>query len=252
MKSILFLLLLAPTLFAGPIILVANQKGNSFEAELISATEVTATVRRSSDKKIFSLKLDTLSADCVKTIEKHRPNLEAPFPQYETDVVIGKRRKKNGSSYMVDQTVTSTAKITNADRALPSPEVSGRVIFIGQDQRNPDSYEVLATRDFKVAPEPGSTLSVEFRPFTTRYDSDNEGYGNIGGHQYDGYVLLLYKDDNTILHSRTTNSRYRKALEANIGILDNFRTIKAGTTLTEALVRPGAKGRGRDVINVGD
>lgn len=252
-KTILLMLLLAPSLLAGPIILVANKKGNTFEAELLSATKATATVRRSSDKKLFSLKLDTLNEDCVKTIEKHRPNLEAPYPTYETEVVVGKRRKKGDSYYMVTQTITASAKITNTDREISSPEISGRVVFLGQDQRDPDQFEVLATRDFKVSPEPGSTIKVEFRPFSTSYDSDNEGSGNIGGHQYDGYVLILYKNDNTVAHSYTTNSRYRKAFEADIGILDSFRTIKAGSDLTKGLKPPGRRGKGGgDVINVGD
>ena len=47
-KTLLCLLLLALPLMAEPIILVANKQGQSFEAELLSATDVTVTVRRSS------------------------------------------------------------------------------------------------------------------------------------------------------------------------------------------------------------
>lgn len=253
-KTIFLLLLLAPSLLAGPIILVANKKGSAFEAELLSATEITATVRRSSDKKLFTLKLETLSADCVKTIEKHRPNLKPPHPEYESEVSIGTRKRNTASYSRITQDVTATAKITNASREIPSPETKGRIVFIGQNQKRKDTYEVLATRDFTVAPEPGQTLTLELRPFVNSYYKDNSySSASYAGYKYDGYFVLLFDDDNQIVHHYTTNSRFKKVIEGDIGILDYMRTVKAETELGKSL-RPMVNGKevGSDVISVGD
>lgn len=253
MKIPCLLLLAIPTLWAGPVLLLANKEGQSFEAEILAADDDSVKVRRSSDRKVFELPLTTFDDATLLAIEKARKALGEMYPNYESEVSIGKRRKSGDSYYLKTQDITATVKITNTHRTLASPEVTARMVFLGQDQSQPSKFQVLATRDFKVSPEPDSTVELELRPFSTTYDSDNEGEGNIGGYKYDGYVLILYKKDNSIAHFKTTNSRYGKAIDMNVGLLDRYRTIKEETIVGENLLpfgeQPDARG---DVIDIAE
>jgi hypothetical protein len=70
---------------------------------------------------------------------------------------------------------------------------------------------------------------------TTQYDSDNEGQGNIGGYQYEDYILIMTDQDGKLLRTKTLNSNFEKALTSQPGIIGKLLKASDETELTEDL-----------------
>ncbi len=229
--SLLGLVMTVPAL-AGPKFTVRDTEGRPLDIELIAATGETFTFRRQDDRQRFTLPLEKVDAASRELIAAKAASLGPEVPELAAEVVVGKRRKKDGY-YMVNQTVTCTVKIKNTSLELPCPELKAKIAFIGQDRRTPSKYSILATREFPVEIEPGGTATEIVKEFTTRYDSDNKGTGNIGGYEYTGYLLTLFDSDGSPVFEYTTDATIRRALTRDVNLAKNLVNHPVKTQLDE-------------------
>ncbi len=70
------------------------------------------------------------------------------------------------------QDITCTIKLTNPSNTLPVPPLKGTILFIGQDRRTPQLFEILSTQPVEASIDPGKTFEKKMEPFTTTYDSE--------------------------------------------------------------------------------
>lgn len=225
-------------------ITVTDQKGRAIEIELISVTDGSVTFRRADSPKEYTLPFDNFAAESQDLIRKEASKIPAVMPKAQADVVIGKRRQKGDSYYMVKQEITSTVKLTNPSLTTPIPPISGKIIYIGQDRRSPDLYNILSTQSVEASVKPGETFTKEMEPFITSYDSDNKGSGNVGGSQYMGYVLVLTDEAGKVVVDKTTSGPFSKAISNKPGILKELITYPAGKLLTDKLEPAPVAGNG--------
>ena len=239
-KSVLSLLLsfaLTPFLSAGPIITIKSKEGKSLTAELLAVKEDSARLKMPSNNKEYTLAFTKLDDSSVELIKSKADALPIVYPPLDVDVVIGKRRKKvDGSYYMVTMDITSSLKIKNTSVSDDCPETKGRLIFFGEDQKTKGRYNVLATRDFKISPEAGKTTELVLAGFPTKYDSDNQGEGNVGGFKYEAYLFMLWDKNNNIVMHKSTSTIVNRAIDADAGVLNSYRKISEGKTLNKEMI----------------
>jgi hypothetical protein len=149
-------------------------------------------------------------------------------------VVVGKRRqKKDGSWYLVEQTVSAKVTIKNPDTLKPAPPLAIRAFYLGEDRLTGKKHSVLAVRNYEVTLGAGQSDVRELEPHTTIYDSDNKGTGNIGGDQYEGYVLFLLDENGDILRHQTTCSKLNELFRKEPEFRETFTKLKATAQLDE-------------------
>jgi hypothetical protein len=228
-------------LFAEPIS-VTDLKGRTIEIELVSQGGDSVTFNRAG--KEFILPLSNFDKSSQAKIRENAAKSPATTPKIQPDVVVGKRRQKANSYYMVNQEITCTIKLLNLNLKDPVPPLKGKILMIGQDRKHPNFFEVISSQALEVSIKPGETFVQEMAPFTTSYDSDNKGVGNSGGAQYVGYVLVLLNEAGEIILEHTVTGSFRKALEENRALAKQLVEYSKETTLTEKLV-PAPHERGR-------
>ncbi|MBC8128328.1 MAG: hypothetical protein H8M99_14400 [Gloeobacteraceae cyanobacterium ES-bin-144] len=220
---------------------VTDKQGRSIDIELVAVSGESVTFRRQGDAKTFTLAISSFADDSQKLIRAKAADIPAALPKIEANVVIGKRRKKEDSWYMETQEVTSTVKLTNADPTNASPALTGKIIFLGQEQRTPDLLCVLSTQSFDATVEATKTFSFETKPFFTTYDSDNKGQGNVGGYQYYAYVLIVKDAAGKIILDETSNGTARLAIKNKPKLLEELYKHPDGAQLTSKLESTGQK-----------
>jgi hypothetical protein len=219
---------------AGPILTVRDSQGRALEIELLSSDGENVSFRRTDNKLEFTLPLARFDEASQAAVREKAASLPPVVPKIEPEVVIGKRRQKEGY-YMERQTVTCTVKLRNTSKNLPVPELTAKMVFIGQDRRVTTKFSVLARREFKIRIEPGQTFSEELKPFTTRYDSDNKGYGNVGGYQYTGFLLVVTDAEDNLVLEHTTDPTIKKGFARDLNFSRMLVGQRAGTVLDERL-----------------
>lgn len=225
----LALLISAAAAFAAPVITVKDKAGRSMDIEVSGVTGDRVSFTRTSDGKIFQLPLNTFDAESVERITAAKGEAATSHPPYIVDLVVEKRRKKDGY-YMVTQTVAAKVTVKNpAD--LAAPPASVRVVYLGEDRRTGKAYSVLAVRDYKIELPAGKSDVRELDPFTTRYDSDNKGDGNIGGVQYDGYLLLILNAAGEIVQHECNSAKLNEVIKRDPAVRVPFKTIAANADL---------------------
>ncbi|MGL4400895.1 MAG: hypothetical protein ACRCXD_13575 [Luteolibacter sp.] len=228
-------------LLAAPIS-VTDVKGRTIDIELVSLAENSVTFSRGG--KEFILPLSNFDESSQAKIRENAAKIPAAMPKIQPDVIIGKRRQKEDSYYMVKQEITCTIKLANPSLKDAVPPLTGKILMIGQDRRTPDFLKVLSSQAVEASIKPGATFVQEMEAFTTSYDSDNKGIGNVGGAQYVGYVFVLLNEAGEVALEHTVTGSFRKALEDNRGLAKQLIEHRTGMILTEKLVpAPLAQGR---------
>jgi hypothetical protein len=222
------------SLHAAPIS-VTDQKGRAIEIELVAMAGDSVTFRRAGDTKEFSLPLSNFAADSQELIRKEVARMPVVLPKIQAEVIIGKRRQKGDSYYMVTQEINATVKLTNPSLTVPIPTVSGKIVFIGQDRRTPELLSILSTQSVETPIKPKETVTQVVEGFLTTYDSDNKGNGNIGGAQYSGYILILLDEAGNVVLDQTTSGSLRQAMNNKPAVLKEIITYSKGKLLTEKL-----------------
>ncbi len=240
-------LALAATGICGVALTVTDQKGRTLDIRVLSVTGNSVTFTRQSDAKEYTLPISQFDQNSQELIRKEAAQLPAATPadakqapaaapKIQADVVIGKRRRDKGDSYyMVKQEVTCTVKIANLSTTARVEGLSGQILFIGKNTKNPDLYSVLSTQKFEATVEPSATFTKEMEAFSTSYDSDNKGTGNIGGYQYFGYVLALMDGSGKVVLDQTTTGSFKLALGNKPGLLEEVLKYPKGKALTDKL-----------------
>lgn len=211
-----------------PVLEVKDVKGRALEIELIGLEGKNVVFQRKGDPKEFRLPLDQFDTESQTRISNVSAELPTVYPKVDAEVIIGKKREKGNSYYMVKQIINCEVKLKNPSHDLKLPPVTAKVLFIGQNQKDPESYTVLSVQSFPVELPGGGSMANELKPFSTSYDSDNKGTGNIGGYQYSGYLLFFVNDSDEVVFSQTTDANIRSAIAANPTILKEISTYKDG------------------------
>lgn len=219
---------------AKPVVSLTDQSGRSMDAEIITVADGKVSFIRKSDGKRFALPLATFNAETVARIGNQATVSESQHPQYLKDVVIEKRRsKKSGSYYMVTQTVGAKVTIKNPEPMKPAPGVSVKFLYLGEDRRKGDRYEILGTAEYSIQLAAGAADVREIEKITTTFDSDNKGTGNIGGLQYDGYVLIMSAASGEVLSHTSSNGKLAAAFRDSHTHVKTFLELKKGVRLDE-------------------
>ncbi|MES2921557.1 MAG: hypothetical protein V4819_08425 [Verrucomicrobiota bacterium] len=228
---------LAANVFCATSLSVTDQKGRSLAIELISLADNSVTFRRQGDPKEFTLPVTNFDQASQELIRKQAAQLPAVMPKIQPEIVIGKRRQDAaGSYYMVKQEITSTVKLTNLSTSAPVPALTGKIVFIGQNTSTPALLSVLSSQSFETSTiKPSETFTKETDAFSTSYDSDNKGSGNVGGYQYFGYIFALMDDAGNVILNLTTTGSFRLALTAKPDLIKQIVKMPKGTLLSDKL-----------------
>ncbi|MGE9268774.1 MAG: hypothetical protein ACQKBY_11825 [Verrucomicrobiales bacterium] len=235
--SCLGALLALPLSAAGPVLTISNKAGKSLVVELLELKDEGVRVRLVENKAKYDIPFDQLSPESVEALKEKGANLPAVYPELELDVVVKKRRKDLGSSYyMKAMTVGGTVKVENRSQRRDCPPSFARLVFVGQDQRTPEKFTVLAVRDLELAPKAGQVFEQKVEDFETQYDSDNKGQGNIGGYKYFGYLLLVHDGEGRIVEHKTVSGVIAKAVSDNQGVLGSMLKTRPGAMMDDQML----------------
>ncbi len=205
------------------------------QAKLLEFSDGKAKLQRQPDKKVFTTSIDIFNESSQKKIKKQAEVLAKQYPRLDLSVVVSKRRKTEGSSwYMKTMECSVTAKIKNTDRR-DSPACHCNILLFGQDQRHSNKLEVLTNQEFKLAPKIGRTEEYTSKPVYTRYDSDSNGYGNVGGSKYLGYIFIVSDVDGNVIDYKIMSSVLEKPINFNPSLLDKLKKTAAKTYLNKEL-----------------
>jgi hypothetical protein len=239
MKAVLLLITLAGIvplpLLAGPVIEVKNTEGKPLKIELV-ALEGDSVVFNTTSKEIkeHTLPIAKFDATSQEKLREEAKTLPPRLPKIDIEVVISNKRDKEGY-YMVNQTVSSKVKIRNLSTRIDYPASKGHVVYFGQNRRNDGFFKVMANKDFEFSIPANKTFETDVLGFKTSYDSDNKGYGNIGGYQYESYVLVLTDAEGNIIGTKTTDGSLRSALDKDLSKAKRLITLQVDQLLNKDL-----------------
>ncbi|GAA5483757.1 hypothetical protein [Haloferula sargassicola] len=208
---------------------VTDTKGRTVSIELLALEGEKAifTVPGKGDSE-YQLPLSQFDEGSQKKIKDAGASLPARVPKVEIDASISKRRKKI-SYYMVRQTVSAKITVQNPSRDLRFPGGKAKVIFIGRNSRDNSVYSVLRTQDFEVPKiESSREFTFETKSFSTEYDSDNDGYGNVGGFQYDSYIVGILGEQGRLLGFKTSDPSIRSAIGDSADLIKRVLEFNKG------------------------
>lgn len=188
-------------------ITVKDTKGRTMDIEVMSYTKSSGNVRiKRKDGNIFNVKISLFDEESQKKIAAAAP---VAFPKLDIKISVGKRRQKvYGSSYMKSNLVSISAKIKNATRDVDLPKCRFTIILIGRNSKRYadnklDWSKILSVQKFETAITASKEYSKELQPITTKYDSDKD-YSNIGGWEFDGYLLVIQDPQGNILLGKSS------------------------------------------------
>ena len=231
-----FFALLSPTLWAGPVIEVRNADGKTLMIELLALdgenVVFTTTGEKSKEHTLGLAKFDT---DSQEKIREEAKALPPRLPKLDIEVVVSKRREKDGY-YMINQEVSAKVKLRNLSARIPFPATKGTITYFGRNRKNPDNYRVMSKRSFDVeALIPNKGTEAEVLGFKTRFDSDNKGYGNVGGYEYDSYLLILADAEGNIIANKTSDAGVRAAIEKDASKTKQLSDLAEGAVVDKNL-----------------
>lgn len=186
---------------------VRNKAGQAMDVEVLAYTKSSGNVKikRLPDGQIFNTKIDLFDEASQKAIAESAPALK---PQLRVEVSVGRRRAREGdSSYMKRQEITVTVKARNDSRDIDLPTTKFTVLLVARNllrYSNPkaDTAKILLKEEFTKDLPAGKDLEFECSPVVTEYDSDRDS-SNIGGWEYDGYLMTMQDDTGKIIDAHT-------------------------------------------------
>jgi hypothetical protein len=220
---------------AGPIVEVRNTEGKSLKIELIAVEGDSVTFNTiGKESKEHTLPIAKFDGSSQEKIREEGQGLPIRLPKIDIEVVISNKRDKEGY-YMVNQTVASKVKIRNLSTRTNYPASKGHVVYFGQNRRNDGFFKVMANHSFEFSVPANKTFETDVLGFKTSYDSDNKGYGNIGGYQYESYVLVLTDPEGNVIGTKTTDGSLRSALERDLSKAKRLIELKVDEQLNKNL-----------------
>jgi hypothetical protein len=234
------LLLLAVTslpALAGPVFDVRSSDGKALKIELLEVSGETVTFATVGEKggKEHSLALGRFDPDSQKRILDEGKDLPPRLPKLDIEVVVSKKREKDGY-YMVNQTVSAKVKLKNLNPRVAFPKSKVHLTYFGRNRRNAENYKVMARKTFDCELAAGGQTEEPVEGFKTRFDSDNKGYGNIGGYQYDSYLLVITDQEGNVIEAKTSDAGVRALLAKDRTKAATVNKTSVNTVLDKDLV----------------
>ena len=222
-------------LCAGPTLEVKNTEGRALMIELVALEAENVVFVTVADKgKERSLPIAKFDADSQEKIRAEAKDLPARVPKLDMDVTITKKREKDGY-YMIEQTVSGKVKLRNLSTQIVFPKSKGYLVYFGRDRRTPDKYKVMSKRTFDVEVPANQFFEKELLGFKTRFDSDNKGAGNLGGYEYDSYLLVITDDAGAVLATKTTDGGIQTAIGKDLSKAKRLADLADNAILTMEL-----------------
>lgn len=239
MKLNHLLLILAATslpVLAGPVFDVRSSDGKALKIELLELAGENVTFNVVSEKggKEHTLGLTRFDADSQKKILDEGKDLAPRLPKLDIEVVVSKKKDKEGW-YMVNQTVSARVKLKNTSTRIAFPKSTVYLTYFGRDRRNAENYKVMERKSFECELAIGAQTEEAVDGFKTRFDSDNKGYGNVGGYQYDSYLLVVTDAEGKVLDARTSDAGVRALIAKDLSKASNINKTGVGTILNKEL-----------------
>jgi hypothetical protein len=220
---------------AGPTLEVRNTEGKPLKIELVAIEGDSVTfIAAGKEAKEHTLPIGKFDASSQEKIREEGQGLPARLPKIDIEVVISNKRDKQGY-YMVNQTVSSKVKIRNLSTRINYPASKGYVVYFGQNRRNDGFFKVMANHNFEFSVPANKTFETDVLGFKTSYDSDNKGYGNIGGYQYESYVLVLTDPEGKVIGTKSTDGSLRSAIEKDLSKAKRLIDLKPDELLNKDL-----------------
>lgn len=215
-------------------IIVKDTKGRTMDVEVTAYTKSSGNVRiKRKDGNFFNVKISLFDKESQKRIKAAAP---AAYPKLNINISAGKRRQKvAGSSYMKSNLVSVSVKIKNPARDIDLPKCRFTIILIGRNSKryadkNLDWSKILSIQKFETAILASKEYSQELQPISTKYDSDKDS-SNIGGWEYDGYLLIVQKPDGEILKAKSSIGPLKTSVVDNPALLKKALGLSENTEL---------------------
>jgi len=231
-RIITLLYLLYTAIAAAEDVSLESKEGKVMVVSLISRQGDKVLIKRKSDNKKFTISPDSLSEKSKKIILEKMKTLKVDYPKLEALVIINKRRKGDDVSLFTKElkrsTITSKITLKKIDSHIPCPTCTMNIVFLGESQRLPDNYMILSNQAFQVTPTDKGIIT-KTTPFSTSYDKDKEGVGNIGGYKYVGYLLIITNAEKEIIYTKTNSSVFKKALKLDASAAERAKSFTQNT-----------------------
>jgi len=162
-----------------------------------------------------------------------KAELSKKYPGLRIQAKVAKRNNPvPGSSYLMTMIMTPEILIESA-HTQPMASASGTFLLVTMETSakyaRGEEELVIGTSETKGIPavSKGSRRSIEFKPLSSRYDSDRDGT-NIGGQEYKYFIMAVFSDDNQFLHFETNCPELSKHLQAHPDLRVKFLGMKPG------------------------
>ena len=179
---------------------------------------------------LISLSLDIAAQQPNKAT---KADLNKKYPGLRSQPKVAKRNNPvAGSTYMMTMIMTPEISIESA-QTQPMASASATFLLVTMDTsakyRRGEEELIIATSETKGIPAvaKGSRRSIEFKPLSSRYDSDRDD-SNIGGQEYKYYIMAVFADDNQFLHFETNCPELSKHLQSPPDLRVKFRGMRPG------------------------
>ena len=243
--QILLVLLVAGLSFGRPF---TNTEGKTIEADIVSATATTVTLKIASGRKV-PVKLETLSEADQKFV-KNVAGQPPPRLRVTPNLVRSNRDDERGEYYYDEgrqvQLLTMKVEVDNDDAKAALGESVLKYVLVGRSVRDRNQYKILAvqTENLKLARQESRT--VNFKTVKNTYDDGD--YGKTG-HKCIGYILhVKRKSDGLKVYSFASTPILEK------GIFNIVTNLKAGDLTDENFLKPAGNREGSvggsDIIEV--
>ncbi|MBB5035612.1 hypothetical protein [Prosthecobacter vanneervenii] len=186
---------------------------------------------------ILALSSFVLCASGQPAAKDAKADLSKKYPSLHIQAKVGKRNAPyQGSTYMMTMTMTPEVVIESA-RTQPMASASATFLLVTSDTsakyRRGEEQLVIATSETLGIPavSKGSRRSIEFKPLSTRYDSDRDET-NVGGQEYKYFIMAVFSDDNQFLHIETNCAELSRHLQAHPDLRVQFLGMKPGAKFT--------------------
>ena len=162
-----------------------------------------------------------------------KAELDKKYPALRIQAKVGKRNSPVGSSsYMMTMTMTPEIIIESA-QTQPMASASATFLLVTMDtsakyRRGEEELRIATSETIGIpAVAKGSRRSIEFKPLSSRYDSDRDS-SNVGGQEYKYYIMGVFTDDNQFLHFETNCPELSRFLQTHPELRVKFLGMKPG------------------------
>jgi len=233
------LLILAATslpVLAGPVFDVRSSDGKALKIELLEVSGENVTFNTVGEKggKEHSLTLARFDADSQKKILDEGKDLAPRLPKLDVEVVVSKKKDKDGY-YMVNQTVSARVKLKNTSTRIAFPKSTVHLTYFGRSRENAANYKIMGRKTFECELAAGKQTEEAVDGFKTRYDSDNAGDYNLGGYQYDSYLLVITDAEGNVIEAKTSDAGVRALIAKDLSKAGTVNKTGVGTILNKDL-----------------